>query len=115
MFVVTVIVSVVLALAALGSAAAKLTENPKIVTTLGGLGVPMAWLPKLAAAEIAGAVGLLIGLAVPAIGIAAAAGLVGYFVGAVITHLKANDHEIVPPAVLGLVAVAAMALRIATM
>jgi DoxX-like family len=38
-----------------------------------------------------GALGLLIGIALPLIGIAAAAGLTLFFTGAVITHLRARD------------------------
>lgn len=115
MFVATVIVSVVLALVVVGSAAGKLTRQPRVVDMLATLEVPGAWLPRLAAAEIAGGVGLLVGLAVPAIGIAAAVGLVAYFVGAVITHLRARDDQFVPPAVLALVALVALVLRIASM
>lgn len=115
MFIVTVVVSVLLALAAIGSAAAKLTKNPKVVENLTKVNVPMSWLPPLAVAEIAGGVGLLVGLAVPAIGIAAAIGLFLYFVGAVVTHVKAHDKELAPPAVLALIAVAALVLRIVTM
>jgi uncharacterized membrane protein YphA (DoxX/SURF4 family) len=114
MFVVTVVVSVLLALAAIGSAIAKLTKNPKVLENLTKVKVPMSWLPPLAAAEIAGGVGLLVGLAVPAIGIAAAIGLIAYFVGAVVTHIKAGDKDLAPPTVFALLAVAALVLRIAT-
>ena len=38
----------------------------------------------------AGALGLLVGLGLPVIGIAAATGLVLYFIGAVIAHLRAR-------------------------
>lgn len=115
MFVATIVVSVLLALAALGSGAAKLTKQPKLVEQMAALGVPAAWLPRLAAAEIAGAVGLLVGLKVAPLGIAAGVGLVLYFVGAVATHLRKGDKNIAPPALLGLVAVAAVVLRIITM
>lgn len=115
MFIGTVVVSALLALAALGSGAAKLTKQPKLVEQLGGLGVPLAWLPRLAAAEIAGAVGLLVGLKVAPLGIAAGVGLVLYFVGAVGTHLRKGDKNIAPPAMLALFSVAAVVLRIVTM
>jgi hypothetical protein len=53
--------------------------------------VPRSWLPMLGALKIAGAVGLLVGLVgPPAIGIAAATGLVLYFIGAMIAHLRAR-------------------------
>ena len=114
MFAATVVVSVLLALAAIGSAMGKLTKNPKIVESMDTLHVPMSWLPPLAAAEIAGGVGLLVGLKVAPLGIAAAIGLVAYFVGAVATHLKAKDKNIAAPLVLMVVSFAALILRIAT-
>lgn len=115
MFVATVVVSVLLALAAAGSGVGKLTRQPKLVESLSGLGVPMRWLPPLAAAEIVGAAGLLIGLAVAPLGIAAAVGLIAYFVGAVVTHLRAKDTKFAPPAALAALAVVALVLRLATM
>ena len=115
MFIVTVVVSVLLALAAAGSAMGKLTKNPKIVEQLTGLGVPTSWLPPLAVAELAGAVGLLVGLAVAPLGMAAAVGLILYFLGAVATHVKAGDTKGIPaPLVLALISAAALVLRIAT-
>ena len=55
------------------------------------VGVPRTWLAALGATKLAGAVGLLAGLVgLPALAIAAAAGLVLYFVGAVATHLRAH-------------------------
>jgi len=53
--------------------------------------VPRSWLPMLGSAKLAGAGGLLVGLVgPPAIGIAAATGLVLFFIGAVIAHLRAR-------------------------
>ena len=53
--------------------------------------VPRSRLPMLGALKLAGAIGLLVGLVgPPAIGIAAATGLVLYFIGAVIAHLRAR-------------------------
>jgi hypothetical protein len=114
MFIAYVIVAALLSFALLGSGAAKLTRQPKIVESLTGLGVPASWLPLLAGAEIAGAAGLLIGLGVAGLGIAAAIGVVLYFVGATTAHLRKGDHEIAPTVVLGLLAVAAIILRAAS-
>ncbi len=114
MFIATAIVSTLLGLALMGSAGGKLTRQPSVVDMLSGLGVPSSWLPRLATAELAGGIGLLVGLAVPAIGIAAAVGVVAYFVGAVITHIRADDKAIVAPVMLGIVALAALVLRAAT-
>ncbi|MCV7384646.1 DoxX family protein [Mycolicibacter longobardus] len=55
------------------------------------VGVPRSWLPLLGGLKLAGGLGLLIGLAgVPLVGVAGAAGLVVYFVGAVVTHVRAG-------------------------
>ncbi len=60
----------------------------------------MTWLPLLAVAELAGAVGLLVGLKVAPLGIAAGVGLALYFVGAVAAHVRAEDKNVAPPLVL---------------
>ncbi|TYB57420.1 DoxX family protein [Nonomuraea sp. PA05] len=70
-------------------------------------GVPESWWPWLGVAKAAGAVGLLVGLAVPAIGVAAGIGLVVYFLGAVITVLRARSYRTVVFPVLYLAPVAA--------
>ncbi len=115
MFAVYVVVTILLAVALLGSAVAKFTRSQRVVTQLTGLGVPISWFPLLGAAEAAGGAGLLVGLALPAIGIAAAAGVTIYFAGAVATHIRAGDSTIAPPAALGLMAVVSLLLRVATL
>ena len=53
--------------------------------------VPRSWLPMLGSLKLAGAIGLLVGVVgLPAIGIVAATGLVLFFIGAVIAHLRAG-------------------------
>jgi hypothetical protein len=55
------------------------------------VGVPRSWLPALGAAKLAGAGGIVVGLlGLRELGLAAAAGLVLFFVGAVVTHLRAH-------------------------
>lgn len=112
MFIAYAIVAIVLSLALLGSAAGKLTKNPKATEALNTVGVPEARWPVLAGLEIAGAVGLVVGLWVPALGVAAGVGVVLYFLGAVVAHLRVDDSEIGPALALGLVAVAAIVLRL---
>ena len=92
----------------------KLRRDPHQVHVIHEtLGVPLRFLPPLAACELAGAGGLLAGIAWLPIGLAAATGLVLYFVGAVVSHLLARDLKGVGPAVFMLVlAVGALALRI---
>ncbi|MGO9779255.1 MAG: DoxX family protein [Streptosporangiaceae bacterium] len=58
------------------------------------VGVPSSWLPTLGALKMAGAAGLLLGLlGIPYIGIAAATGLVLFFLGAIGFHLRAHEHH----------------------
>jgi len=90
-------VVVVVAAAWVGfSAYAIWSRKAFVVDNISEYGVPERWWPWLGAAKALGAVGLLVGLFVPAIGIAAAAGLVLYFLGAVVTIVRAHVYSHVP-------------------
>jgi hypothetical protein len=110
-FVVHAIVAMLVAAALLASAGAKLTRQEAVVMPLTGIGVPLDWFRQLAAVEIAGAIGLLAGLFVPAIGIAAAIGVILHFRGAVSFHVRADDTALARPVVIGLLGVAASSSR----
>lgn len=56
-------------------------------------GVPRSWWNWLALAKSAGALGLVVGLLVPAIGVAAAVGLILYFIGAAATTVRARSYQ----------------------
>jgi hypothetical protein len=56
--------------------------------------VSRAWMVPLGMLLASGAVGLLTGFAVPALGMAAAIGLVLYFICAVTAHLRVRDRQI---------------------
>lgn len=82
-----------------------------VVEPLAEYGVPRSIWNLLGAAKLAGAVGLLVGYAIPAIGIAAAIGLVLYFAGAVITVARARAYGHIPfPLIYMAPAVAVLAL-----
>jgi uncharacterized membrane protein YphA (DoxX/SURF4 family) len=112
MFIAAAVVAVLLAAALAGSARAKLTKVPTVVKSMRTVGVPDERLWLLAIAELAGAAGLLVGLFWWPLGVVAAAGVVVYFVLAVMAHLRVGDRQVAPAAVLGLVAVAALVLRV---
>ena len=58
------------------------------------VGVDPRWLPHLAVLEGAGTVGVALGIAgVPVVGTAAAIGLVLFFVGAVVVHLRSRVYR----------------------
>ena len=77
-------------------------------------GVPESWMTTLGILKAVGALGLLLGIRVPVIGIAAALGLILFFVGAIITHLRGRDYSLGPAIVFLLLAMAALALRLAS-
>jgi hypothetical protein len=89
-FVVTLV-----AIAGVGfSGIAALVHFKPILPGMARAGVPVSWLTTIGALKTAGAVGLLLGiLGVPLIGVAAAVGLVLFFVCAVYTHLLARDYS----------------------
>lgn len=116
MFTATVIVSVVLAGVLTLSAVRKLSHREEVVRTYLRVGVPEDKLNYLAVILLAGAAGLLAGLVWAPIGLAAAIGLVVYFAAAVGFHVRARDlGNVATPAVLAVIAVAALVLRLATL
>ncbi|MFG1677034.1 DoxX family protein [Micromonospora sp. NPDC049282] len=74
--------------------------------------VPRAWVPVLGLLLAAGSVGLLAGFAVPWLGALAAGGLVLYFVGALVAHLRVGSRQLVGGAVFLLLSVAALATNL---
>jgi uncharacterized membrane protein YphA (DoxX/SURF4 family) len=114
MFLAAAIVSGLLAAALLLSGRGKLVKDPQQMKTMSTVGFPEDKLWLLAAAETAGAAGVVAGLFWWPIGVAAAAGVILYFLGAVGAHLRVRDPSFVPALVLLLAAVAALVLRALT-
>jgi hypothetical protein len=113
MFLATVIVSLLLAAAALFAAARKLTHRKEVVESYLRAGVPEDRLNLLAAVLIAGAAGLVAGLFWAPLGVAAAGAFTVYFAAAVAFHARAGDLEnAATPLALSLAAAAAAALRV---
>ncbi|BAU84749.1 integral membrane protein [Streptomyces laurentii] len=105
------VVTAVAAFMAGFSGAAIFFRATFVVGPLAEYGVPRATWNLLGAAKLAGAVGLLVGYAVPAVGVAAAIGLVLYFAGAVVTVLRARAYGHIPfPLIYMAPAVAVLAL-----
>jgi hypothetical protein len=116
MFAVTVIVSSVLAAMLSFSAYGKLTRRPAMVESVDRVGFPRDRLDHLAVILLAGAAGLVLGLFWAPVGVAAAAGVVAYFSVTIAFHARAGDLANAPkPALIGLIAAVALALRLATL
>jgi hypothetical protein len=110
------------------SVAADVARYHRVLTAMANANVPESWLTTLATLKAAGALGLLVGIGVPligtttigistaaaAIGTAAAVGVIVFFVGAVITHLRARDFSLTPATVFLLLAVATLVLGLAS-
>ncbi|MGR6915662.1 DoxX family protein [[Actinomadura] parvosata] len=67
-----------------------------VVEPLAEYGVARRWWPWLGTAKAAGALGLLAGLFVPVIGVAATIGLAVYFTGALVTVARARSYGHLP-------------------
>jgi hypothetical protein len=112
MFATYVIVTALTAAANAGIAAADLRGARFVLANSAEVGVPRSWIPPLAALKAAGAAGLVLGLlGARPLGILAAAGLTAFFVGAVVTHVRARVfHNIAFPGAFLALAVASLAL-----
>ncbi|MEV0180432.1 DoxX family protein [Streptomyces sp. NPDC050625] len=91
-----VVVTVLAALMSGFSGAVLLLRAQWIVKLLEDYRVPRSWWTLLGLAKAAGAVGLLVGLFVPVVGVAAGVGLVLYFAGAVVTVARARWYSHIP-------------------
>lgn len=93
----TYVVVTVLAAVMVGFSAGSVFFHAKwVVEPLADYGVPHSWWPWLGTAKAAGATGLLVGLAVPLVGVVAGMGLVLYFACAVITVVRARAYTHIP-------------------
>ena len=75
--------------------------------------IPRSWVPVLGLLLAAGSLGLLAGFAVPLVGTLAAAGLVLYFLGALVAHLRVGSRDLVGWAIFAVTVVAALAVNVA--
>lgn len=110
MFIASVIVTAVYAALLLGSAYGKVVGAQPVVANLTSVGVPRDRIPILAIPLVAAAAGILVGLAVPALGMTAAAGALVYFILAAAAHYRAGagNHGAVALYLIGAAAVLAL-------
>ncbi|MGW2644221.1 DoxX family protein [Streptomyces sp. NPDC001393] len=91
-----IVVTLLAALMAGFSGAVLLMRAEWIVQALTDYSVPQSWWTWLGLAKAAGAVGLVVGLGVPVIGVLAGIGLVLYFLGAAVTVARARWYSHIP-------------------
>jgi hypothetical protein len=110
------VITILLAAMATFSGIGKIRRDARIVHVMHEVvGIPLKYFPPLAACEFAGALGVVLGIWWPLLGMAAGIGLVIYFLGASVSHLRVGDVKGIGPAAFMLVvAAAALALRLLT-
>ena len=83
--------SLLLVLACMGPAAAKLAGAPAVRESAAHFGVPWKRYRLISVPELAAAIGVLAGLRAHALGVAAACGMAILLIGALIAHRRARD------------------------
>lgn len=107
------VLQVLLGLVFLGAGGSKLAGAQMQVESFDRWRLPQWFRPMVGGIELVGAMGLLVGLALPWLTAVAALWLGGVMVGALLTHLRARDsaQNFVPPTVLLGVAATVVSLR----
>lgn len=113
MFPATVICTLLLAIVLASSSLAVIREDGEAMAMLERVGA-VRLAPVVSAAGLVGAGGLVLGLAIAPLGIAAAGATIAYMGGALGAHLRARDARVQPALVIGLLAAATLALRVLT-
>lgn len=94
MFAAYIIVTVLAAGANIYAATNDFIGPKWLLSNMSKVGIQESRLPIVGVLKAAGALGLLVGIRVPLIGIAAAIGLTLFFIGALITHLRVRDFSL---------------------
>jgi hypothetical protein len=105
-----VVVTILTTAANIFSAVCDFVRYKQVAIAMAKAGVPDSWMTLLGIIKTAGALGLLAGFAEPAIGTAAALGLVLFFIGAIFIHVRARDYTFGLAGVFLLLAVSTLAL-----
>lgn len=111
MFASYVTVAVIAASMNIWAASEDFRRTDRVTENVARAEIPPSWLFPLGALKFAGAVGLVVGIFLPLIGLAAAVGLVLFFVCAVFAHLRVRWYSTLPyPIAFLLLAVIALAI-----
>jgi DoxX-like protein len=116
MFIATIVLSALLALTFLGAGVPKVIGAKQSLQMRDQVRVGADLWRVIGALEIAAALGLVAGLAVPVLGIAAAIGLALLLIGGIAAHVRVDDlRGAAPAAILLVVAVATAVVRFRSM
>ena len=116
MFVATVVLTLVLAAVFLGAGIPKILGTKPSLRMRDQLQINPQLYRVIGFLEIAAVAGLLVGLFVPVLGVAAAGGLALLMIGGIVTHIRAGEAKgSLPAAVLFAATAAAATMRIFSM
>jgi hypothetical protein len=116
MYIATIVLSALLALTFLGAGVPKVIGAKQSLKVRDQVRAGAGLWRVVGGLEIAAAIGLVAGLAVPALGIAAAVGLALLLIGAIVTHARVDDLKgAAPAAIVLVVAVATAVVRFLSM
>ena len=113
MYVIYVVTTVLAALANGYAASLNFLGAESVKVVADRVQVARGWMVPLGTLLAAGAIGLLAGFVVPALGMAAAIGLCLYFICAVTAHLRVHDRKVAGAVFFLLLAAAALTTRVA--
>lgn len=113
MYVMYVVLTLVTAGCALGGAWANFTRHPIPVAAAEQVKVPQSLMRLIGSVFLAAALGLLGGLVVPLLGLAASIGLVCFFACAIAAHLRVGDLHLLPAGVGSALSVATLVVTYA--
>ncbi len=89
-------------------------RSPYVLNNIRSVGLRPWTVYPLCALKAAGALGLLAGIVLPELGVAAAGGLTLFFVGAIAAHVRARALTTIPfPGAFLILAIASLALALA--
>lgn len=116
MFIVTIVLAVLLALVYAAGGLQKATGSESGLKSADHVGASHGLWKAIGGLEILAAIGLLVGLAVWPLGVAAGIGLVLLMAGATVFHLRAGDTVkfFAPAVILGLAALVEVIVRAAS-
>jgi hypothetical protein len=86
-----IVVASVLVVGSVASGVGKLTRQAPIVEVLTRVGVAPARIPLLGTLQILGALGVVVGIWMPVLGMLATLCLTLYYLGAMFSHLRIKD------------------------
>jgi DoxX-like protein len=88
-------------------------RHPMPVAAAQQVRIPQSWMLPLGTLLGAGALGLVAGFAVPPLGVSAATGLVLFFIGAIIAHLRVGDFHLGRPTAFLVLTASTLAVTVA--